>query len=351
MISAGGTHSLICNTKGQVFSFGNNQNGQLGLDDRRNRSSPTLIEYPKFGKIVAVSAGGGHSLILNVRGQVYSFGYNEYGQLGLVEKFQFEMIPLLIDTSKIGPIVAISAGGYHSLILNDQGQVYAFGQGICGQLGLDDDEDRTLPTLIECPEMGKIIAISAGQGHSLILNDQGQVYSFGENEFGQLGHVDNDEVGPSLISITENKLATVAISAGADHSLVISLEDDHPQVFGFGDNEASQLGLSDTDNIYLFPTLLEDFKMIKIAMISSGYDSSLVLTSQGQVYRLGQDGDCYELFEEVRDIIAISNLLTHQLFLDAWGQVYSFGLNKCGQLGLGDDSSRDAPTLIEGFRI
>jgi alpha-tubulin suppressor-like RCC1 family protein len=262
-MGSGDSHSLLLNNQGQVFSLGYNGDGQLGLGDNLSRDAPTLIDTSQIGEIdslgsarvVAISAGIFHSLLLNYQGQVFSFGYGSFGLLGLGDNKE-RTIPTLIDTSKIGEIVAISVGDVHSLLLNCQGQVFGFGKNDRGQLGLEiksrHDDHRNFPTLIENYEIGKILAISAGGEHSLILNSRGQVFSFGKNDRGQLGLGDQiDRSIPTLIDLPD----IVAISAGGEHSLFLNSQG---QVFGCGNGRWGRLGLGNNDD-KLIPTLIEGF--------------------------------------------------------------------------------------------
>src|SRR5437868_1093097 len=188
-IIVGGNHSIILNNDGQIYTYGHNNKGQLGLGDNIKRNIPTLM--PNIRNLIAITGGGLHSIILNDKGQIYTFGYNDYGRLGLGD-YDRRNIPTLINN--IYNIIAISVGGLHSMILNERGQIYTFGDNGCGQLGLGDNAskhntNRNTPTLI--PNISNIIAITAGGLHSMILNERGQIYTFGDNDCGQLGLGDN----------------------------------------------------------------------------------------------------------------------------------------------------------------
>jgi alpha-tubulin suppressor-like RCC1 family protein len=160
-ISAGGEHSLILNSEGRVYSFGCHLSGQLGLGYVNNKSTPTLIEYLVAGdsllsatNMIAISAGGDSSFMLNSEGQVFSFGYNDDGQLGLGHRGG-RNIPTLIEYQVIGnvllpttKVIAISTGGRHSLILNSKRRIFSFGYNDDGQLGLGDETNTYSPNLI-----------------------------------------------------------------------------------------------------------------------------------------------------------------------------------------------------------
>jgi alpha-tubulin suppressor-like RCC1 family protein len=305
-------YSMILNDLGQVFSFGTNDYGQLGSGNYDERKYPSIVSALDDEKIIAVSAGDDHCLLLNDRGQVFVLGSNEFGQLGLkpeeVEREGFEIdenitIPILLDTTGIGEIIAVSAGSSYSMILNSQGQVFSFGTNDVGQLGLGNTHDQITPTMIDHIKIGKVVAISAGDHHSLILNSQGQVFSFGANTYGQLGLGDiKDRTIPTLINTSEMG-RIVAVSA-SNFSLILNSQD---QVFGFGDNEYGQLGLDDQIP-RMVPTLID-----------------------------------------IPEIIAISAGGFHSLFLNSQGQIFSCGNNIHGQLGQGNTNNLLRPTLIRGI--
>lgn len=170
-VFAGGEFSILLMTSGQVYSFGDNFNGQLGLGDNVNRLLPTLI--PNINGISRVSAGVFHTLLLTSNGQVYSFGDNEYGQLGLNDTTD-RNTPTLIPN--IDTISSISAGGYHSLLLTSKTQVIAFGSNQFGQLGLGSS-GQIVTGPVTIPSLSGIKQISSGQYSSTSLK---LVYCFGK---------------------------------------------------------------------------------------------------------------------------------------------------------------------------
>jgi alpha-tubulin suppressor-like RCC1 family protein len=260
-ISAGAHHSLLLTSRGWIFSFGDNTFGQLGLGDTYDREIPTLIIEPGLGKLIAMAAGDHHSLLLNNQGQVFAFGLNDFGQLGLGDK-RDRHTPYIIE-EEVGRVVAISARMNHSLLLNDQGQIFSFGSNDFGLLGLGDEIDRNTPTLIEefIPsiefdnEIGSIVAISAGEQHCFFLDSLGQVFTTGRNNYGQLGLPDGEDSHyPISIDIFQPELRTIkSVSAGGDHSLIL---DSYDQVLSFGENSFGQLGQGDEEEREV-PTLIE----------------------------------------------------------------------------------------------
>jgi len=252
-ISAGDEHSLFLDADGKVYATGNNEYGQLGLGDNVERSSPEEIEIEGAGKIVAISGGKFHSLFLDEDGKVYSTGNNEYGQLGLGDNVE-RSSPEEIEIEGAGKIVAISVGKFHSLFLDEDGKVYSTGNNGSGRLGLGDWVARSSPEEIEIEGAGKIVAISAGCEHSLFLDEDGKVYATGSNSYLQLGFGENIGVKNRCEKIAGLE-KIIAISAGEEHSLFL---DEDGEIFGVGNNSSGKLGVLEVDTEDLIETDIED---------------------------------------------------------------------------------------------
>ena len=361
-ISAGGSHSLILTEKGEVYSFGSNNFGQLGINNFINRDTPISV----MNNIVQVSAGGTHSLLLDAEGNVWSFGSNQFGQLGLGD-IQYKNTPTLIP--QLTDIIYISAGRYHSLAVNSSGRVYSFGYNFEGQLGIKEfNIDTKIPILI--PDLYDIIQVSGGDSHSLALDSKGDVYAFGSNQSGQLGPIYHEF--PSLNNLKDvNKILhlsdIVQVSAGHNHSLVL---DNKRRVYAFGENFTRQLTNSRNfviDRYYTGkPGELEYFREYQdIISISAGGDFSLLINVDKEILsfgrnRFGQLGHGYAHntgISSPTQIYGMSNIEEisaghdHSLALDSKGNVYSFGVNNKGQLGLGNNGNANVPTIIPNFNI
>ena len=168
-ISAGGNHSLLLDVNGGVWSFGYNRNGQLGLGDKTNRDKPNLI--PDILPIKDISGGRCHSILLDVNGSVWSFGYNGYGQLGLGDHGRGTNRNNPTRVPGIPPIKKVSGGRYHSILLDINGDVWSFGSNVDGQLGLGDHgiiTNKNKPTLI--PGIPPIKKVSGVGQQSLLLS-------------------------------------------------------------------------------------------------------------------------------------------------------------------------------------
>ena len=204
-VCSGKYHCLALDQKSKVWSFGHNQYGQLGLNDTVHRSCPERI--PFMVVITQISTGSYHSLALDKNGNVWSFGSNTWGQLGLgdsIHRKSPEKISF-IENEKI-QFQSISAGSDHSMLLDTDGFVYTFGCNVWGQLGLGDNKNRFIATKI--PNLHSITYISAFANHSMVYNHQyGYVWSFGNNQYGQLGTGDKiNKLLPTNIKTSKSEM-------------------------------------------------------------------------------------------------------------------------------------------------
>jgi alpha-tubulin suppressor-like RCC1 family protein len=315
-------------TREKVWFCGNYNTGYIDVT-AQNITVPTPIDG--LSDIVAVSAGRNHSLFLDRKGNVWSEGRNDHGQLG--DNRESYSKAERIETLR--NVIAISAGGNHSLFLDRDGQVWACGYSGNGQLGLGHwGGDRYSPEKIE--SLRNVIAISAGKYHSLFLDKDGQVWSCGSNSNGESGRLeDQDLYTPTRIETLRN---IKAISAGASHSLFL---DTDGQVWSCGANYYRQLGLGGTNSRHI-PERIETLR--NITAISAGRVHSLFLDKDGQVWGCG-DSDLFgvreagkistpEQIETLDTIIYISAGESHSLFLDGYGEVWGCGSNFDHQLGI-----------------
>ncbi|XP_029910454.1 probable E3 ubiquitin-protein ligase HERC3 isoform X2 [Myripristis murdjan] len=186
-----------------------------------------------------VACGSHHSVALTKDGQVYTWGQDSSGQLGLGKRKPVVGSPQLVRSLWANPLVQVSAGGEQSFALAVSGSVFSWGKNHRGQLGLGDTTDRHTPTAVQCLNMKKTVHISCGREHTATLTKGGTVFTFGSGQFGQLGHNSfRDELRPRVVSELWGAKVT-EISCGRHHTLVLT---DSRRVYSFGCGEQGQLG-------------------------------------------------------------------------------------------------------------
>ena len=181
-------------------------------------------------------------------GEVYSWGSNAFGQLGLGNSGFCLSMPMMLTSLQWTPVRQITAGGSHSAILSCTGAIYVWGKNEFGQLGLSDVENRCLPTLQKSLRNQKIAYINLGDEHSAALTFEGGLFTWGAGMYGQLGHGRNtNEVLPRKIFELMG-VRIVQVSCGRCHTLVVSKQG---RIYSFGLNGSGQLGIGNTCSKYL----------------------------------------------------------------------------------------------------
>lgn len=277
-IALGFAHSFVTPKNGNaIYAFGSNDYGQLGLSHNVTTSTPQKVSFFDNHEIVQITLGGYHSLVWTRNG-LFAFGDNQYGQLGLSHNIS-QNSPQKISLFDNQEILSIAVGYRHSFVLTKHA-LYGFGNNEYGQLGLPTNIDRNTPQKIHFFDDHEVLQISLGYNHSLVLTKSG-LYAFGLNKFGQLGLSNyKNQNAPQKIDFFDNQ-EILQISLGDNHTFVQT----ETELFSFGNNEFGQLGLSHYTS-HSLPQKIFFFDNLEILQISLGYNHSLVLTKSG-LYAFG----------------------------------------------------------------
>ncbi|KAK0092550.1 hypothetical protein PV326_001178 [Microctonus aethiopoides] len=221
-IAAGFAHAALIRN-GYIYTWGNSSHGCLGTGpsiSRYGAPQPITIFRNMEIEIFNVSCGRCHSLAVTNNG-VYSWGGSQYGQLGLGEVLQTPNPELIISLAQ-EIVVDVAAGQYHSVILTMDGRVFSWGWGVHGQLGHGDTHQKNVPTIVSSLLGIVIRGISAGYAHTLTLSVDGDIYAFGCNILGQLGNGNNiKSLLPIKITLLPEPISEIA--TGYFHNLAVSI--------------------------------------------------------------------------------------------------------------------------------
>ncbi|XP_040093813.1 E3 ISG15--protein ligase HERC5 isoform X2 [Oryx dammah] len=210
------------------------------------------IEHARFQcilqekHIIQITCGDYHSLALSKGGELFAWGQNLDGQLGVGRIFASTSTPEIVENLSGVPLVQISAGEAHSMALSMSGNVYSWGRNDCGQLGLGHTYNKDSPSYIEALDDQKVEFLACGGSHTALLTKSGLVFTFGDGKYGQLGHNSTqNELRPCLVTgLVGNRVTQIA--CGRQHTL--AYVSDMGKVFSFGSGKEGQLGNGGTCN-------------------------------------------------------------------------------------------------------
>ncbi|KAL9646320.1 hypothetical protein ABK040_014473 [Willaertia magna] len=403
LIIAGNEHSFYVTNNNNVYGWGSNQHGQLGqtvTEATTTIKTPTKIDF-SFSTILQMSAGKDFTLILTQDQKVYAFGNNEKGQLGL-QNLNSTHTPTQIPLNSVSnsnTIKKIATGNQHSMILLDSGDLYAFGDNTYGQLALgfkgstyvskfdtpmsvlNDVNDIALGSYVSVitfkngtvklfgknyeeagsalkwvesttsPLPNALYSVSVGDDHLLYVVTTSKfgsvklVYVSGKNSYGQVGD------GSALQSVGVSISGFKALATGNEHVVAISETDS--TLYSWGSNQYGQLGNGLTQSKAL-KSQITSTAAIKFKQVSAGLYHTLALTEAGEVYAFGNNENGQVGTNDTLSIVSTPHRVLypgalplytgrkivevcagpyHSLALSEDGLVYSWGKNDKQQLG------------------
>lgn len=329
-IAARGTHSLALKNDGSVWAWGNNSYGQLGDGSTTNRSYPVQVRDGTgvgfLEGIVAIAAGGGHSLALKNDGTVWAWGDNNGRQLGNDSR-QENHLPIQVispdGSTYLGDIHDIIAGPSQSFARDDSGQAWAWGYNYYGQLGGGTNNyNCTRPVLVQ--GLSGISQISSGNEHTLALKDDGTVWAWGQ---GSQGTGTNSSRLPLQVMGPEGEGYLTGI-----------------KMVGAGDWSSAALSVAGA--VYQwgsYPRIVEGLDEIS-AIAMTDYSNITALKRDGSVWQ--KQYSTYAMVVGLSDVVAISGGYSHCLALDDQGKVWAWGSNNYGQLGNGSAEYSSVPVEV-----
>ena len=342
-LAAGLRHSIYVDARGKVYAFGDNSLGQLGVEGTYGGNDPQFPMEPKKGRVIG--SGWNHVLAATRptwtrRPELWVWGYGDTGQLGIGLLLPFGFFPnyqyrepfpvLPTAAGEVRDVVQLAGGMRHSMALvssgilwtwggNDSGQlglgdhnvrwtpaqvkglmvksmaagasfslalaqdntVWAWGANECGQLGLGDLQARSLPARIPESRLVQIVALSAGDAFSLALDANGSVYAWGSGNEGQFGGCSPENPRPMIVP---GLPSIIAIAAGHRHALVLAKDG---TVWAWGANERGQLGNNDSATYRAKPAQVTG--MTGVLAIAAGGMHSLALKENQELYAWGDN--------------------------------------------------------------
>jgi alpha-tubulin suppressor-like RCC1 family protein len=306
---AGGTgHSIAICADSTINAWGLNDQNELGQGFVSSNScvcQATAVPVPNISGVAKLSAGGAHTLLLMNNGTVKAFGRNFDNELGngLQTTTGCFCDLNIVDVIGLNNVIAVSASNLSSLALKDDGTVWGWGSDAFGQLG-DGTANATgcycelAP--VQAIGLSNIVTITSGSFHSLALRNDSTLWAWGNNSNGQLrtGVLGNSAV-PTQVPIS----GVVSIAAGQNFSYAVKADG---TVWAWGDNYWGQCGAGGGG---IFPVQVND----------------------------------------ISNVIAVANSFNHAIALKSDSTVWTWGANYSGQLGVGNTSNSSVPQMVQGL--
>jgi alpha-tubulin suppressor-like RCC1 family protein len=302
VIAVGADHSLALDEEGRLWVWGSNACGQLAIGRTQDGVSRPFHVFERERFVAA--AAGSHTLAIDSTHRLWAWGCNDSGQLGARDLhaggkplwWQDPTPTSPAEVTGIGGAAAVAAWGTHSIAIDSEGKLWAWGANAHGQLGTGDVASRSTPGLVK--GVTGVVAVATST-HSLAIDVNGGLWVWGKNDCGQLGLGDT----AARYSPVKVKLPVAIRHAAAGVGFSVAVDTDG-NVWAWGDNSCGQLG-SDP----------------------------------------WRGGRTPARVKSIRDIVTVA-ASGHALALDRRGIVWAWGGNGYGQLGLGDNADRRRPTAV-----
>ncbi len=297
-VAASTSHSLALRADGSLWAWGSNQYGQLGLAATSGSTGANPTPTQVAGTYIEVAAGGAHSLALQADGSLWAWGSNQYGQLGsMLSSGTLTATP----TQVAGTYTRVAAGEAHSLALRVDGALWAWGSNQYGQLGIPTNNGTTAANSTPALVTGTYVQVASGSNGSLALQADGTLYGWGSNSYGLLrSAASSSSPVPAAIG---SALPTRSITMGGSFGLAVRADG---TLWGWGSNGSGQLGQN--------PSVLSQ----STSPVRIGTDNDWVMVAAGTSFALGLKDD---------------------------GRLYAWGQNRYGQLGSSTNNGTNTPVF------
>ena len=287
-IACGEEHSLFLDSSGNVYTAGCNGNGQLGFVKKKKKLSFAKSHQPRYTHeihkvdiptIKQISCGSKFNICVSEDGCVYSFGDNNAGQLGL-DNVNTQFFPKKIES--LNDVDFVECGSSFVICKTLNNEIFCWGNNFFGQFGNGTKTNKPSPLkTVGWPD--DVVDIKCGANHTLVLTLNQEVYSCGSNIDGQLGREIDDKSPAHVLRKIESLAEVSRIECGNKHSMCI---DTYHNLYIFGGNSFGQLGLGDTENR---KDSIKHPSLLNVIDISKGGFSTFVKTSENEIYAFGKN--------------------------------------------------------------
>uniref|UniRef100_A0A803YEY1 non-specific serine/threonine protein kinase n=1 Tax=Meleagris gallopavo TaxID=9103 RepID=A0A803YEY1_MELGA len=284
-VCAGNTHFAVVTVEKELYTWVNMQggtklHGQLGHGDRASYRQPKHVEKLQGKAIRQVSCGDDFTVCITDEGQLYAFGSDYYGCIGIDKAYGSEVLePLQLDFFLTNPVEQVSCGDNHVAVLTRNREVYTWGCGEYGRLGLDSEEDHCTPQKVDVPKTLNIVSVHCGCDGTFLLTQTGKVLACGLNEFNKLG----------LNQCTSGIINHDVSAFGS--CLQLPTASKRGRLLTFGSNKCGQLGVGDYKKHLGINLLAGPLGGKQVIRVSCGDEFTIAATDDNHIFAWGNGGN------------------------------------------------------------
>ena len=299
-VVASAANTAAVDDEGNLYTAGDNLRGQLArtLDFYVDEDS-VLTKVSTSAKTIDVALGVDHIVVLDENGEVWTAGCNQYGALGIDENAGKYWYGTQIETLRkvtVGDgsvkIRAVAAGQYHTILIDENGGVWTAGYNSDGQLGRNENVNSGTPNTVFKKAEGldnvKIVGASGGTAHTVLLDESGNVWTAGNNLHGQLGRQTAKNVNPKFEKVADgiSGVKITAIAAGSRYTVLL---DESGNVWTAGSNGYGELG-RETNGMSSSVFGKADLQGATAAKFIAAGGTTIVIDTDGKVRTSGING-------------------------------------------------------------
>lgn len=345
-----GNFTYFVTGDGEVYASGDNTNGQLGIGNKTNKSTPTKV-IGLSAPVKKVALGTNHAIILLESGIVYSCGLNTSGQLGLNDTSTPRSTPEPVPG--ISNVVDIAAAGDHSIFVTEAGRVYVMGSNANGQLGTSNKTTQYTPFILDNSQIGVVTRVYTTTTHSVLETSNGSFYSMGINTNGELMLGDTTERTTPTYCTTMTNSGTNDVIVRPNSTLIMC-GDGNFRVAGKNTG-----GILMTGNASAVGATVKTVKAPEFAEIAFGDNHIIYNDGLGEVLTYGTStnyqcnlGDTTARYEwnyifNAEDAKKIVTGFRQMWVKDSHDQIWVSGDNTYGQFGDGSKTSRTNFVMLD----
>ena len=325
-LAFGTQHTLALSLCGAVYVTGENTHGQLGL------KKSLLSQFARVDTLVSedvsnIGCGATFSAAVTRDGRLWTWGCNSKGQCGTGFLSAKVEVPQIVPLPR--KVLQASGGTTHGALLDEKGQVWTWGEGALGQLGHGDIRPRLTPTRIS--GANEFIFLACGPSYNVALTQTGKVVTWGDNSEGQLGFSQqHNGCMPAQVDLIADEMVT-SIAVGRAHVIAVTVLG---AAYSWGDNTDGQLGRKmaggTTDNFDHQPVSIFLHEMSQLRRVDTGSVNA----------------------EEPQDlqhnerVVSVACGDDHTVIVTNAGIAYAIGQGNCGQQGRLDTLCAFTPRLV-----